>query len=416
MRPALPSSPVEIKHDSPLFRHVWRNPDKDALFRPYLFPFFLPAAMTASSSVPARPPRLHSLDALRGLDMLIILGLDALVLLLAARNPENAFLREAARQMSHAHWAGLHLYDLVFPVFVFISGVSMSFSLAKYTGGNASAASGLLHLWKRAFVLAFLGLLVNGTLTWTEDMRYASVLGLIGFSCAIAGTCILLCRRTGAIAAAAGGLLGLIALLQFTCGSFTPDGSVNSWVDMHWLPGRLHGGVFDPEGPLCIASASALCMGGWLAGKFLKESRLPSVRLCMAMMGAGILLFSAARMLDGAYPIIKSMWTGTFVLAAAGISLMLLSLFHLAVDAWNGGKWAKWAFPLRVIGVNALAAYLIHALLNVHELNQRIFSGAADFFPPFQPVLLAVSLLLLQWLVLLFFYRRRISFAKSPAK
>lgn len=84
------------------------------------------------------------------------------------------------------------------------------------------------------------------------------------------------------------------------------------------------------------------------------------------------------------------MWTGTFVLAAAGISLMLLSLFHLAVDAWNGGKWAKWAFPLRVIGVNALAAYLIHALLNVHELNQRIFSGAADFFPPFQPVLLAV--------------------------
>ena len=106
--------------------------------------------------------------------------------------------------MSHAHWAGLHLYDLVFPVFVFISGVSMFFSLAKYTGGNSSAAPGLLHLWKRAFVLAFLGLLVNGTLTWTEDMRYASVLGLIGFSCAIAGTCILLCRRTGAIAAAAG--------------------------------------------------------------------------------------------------------------------------------------------------------------------------------------------------------------------
>lgn len=92
---------------------------------------------------------------------------------------------------------------------------------------------------------------------------------------------------------------------------------------------------------------------------------------------------------------------------------MLLALFHLAVDAWNGGKWA---FPLRVIGVNALAAYLIHALLNVHELNRRIFGGMADFFPPFQPLFLAASLLLLQWLVLLFFYRRRISFAQSPAK
>lgn len=367
--------------------------------------------MNAASSVPTRSPRLHSLDALRGLDMLIILGLDALILLLASKNPENGFLQEAARQMTHARWEGLHLYDLVFPVFVFISGASMSFSLAKYTG--TSIAPGLFHLWKRAFGLAFLGLLVNGTLTWTESMRYASVLGLIGFSCAIAGTCILLCRRTGAVASAAGFILVLITLLQFTCGNFTPDGSVNSWVDRHWLPGRLHGGVFDPEGPLCVVSASALCMGGWIAGKFLKESRLPPVRLCTAMAGAGLLLFCTARMLDGTYPIIKSMWTGTFVLAAAGISLTFLSLFHLAVDVWNEGKWAQWAFPLRVIGINALAAYLIHSLLNVHELNRRIFSGMADLFPPFQPVFLAVSLLLLQWLALLFLDRRRLPFIKK---
>ena len=372
--------------------------------------------MAYSSSPPSRSPRLHSLDALRGLDMLIILGLDALVLLLASRNPESAFLQEAARQMTHARWEGLHLYDLVFPVFVFISGVSMSFSLGKYTSGNASSVPGLLHLWKRALVLAFLGLLVNGTLTWTESMRYASVLGLIGFSCAIAGTCILLCRRTGAVASAAGFILVLITLLQFTCGNFTPDGSVNSWVDRHWLPGRLHGGVFDPEGPLCVVSASALCMGGWIAGKFLKESRLPPMRLCTAMAGAGLLLFCTARMLDGTYPIIKSMWTGTFVLAAAGISLTFLSLFHLAVDVWNEGKWAQWAFPLRVIGINALAAYLIHSLLNVHELNRRIFSGMADLFPPFQPVFLAVSLLLLQWLALLFLDRRRLPFIKKAVK
>ncbi len=157
-------------------------------------------------------------------------------------------------------------------------------------------------------------------------------------------------------------------------------------------------------------------MGGWIAGKFLKESRLPPVRLCTAMAGAGLLLFCTARMLDGTYPIIKSMWTGTFVLAAAGISLTFLSLFHLAVDVWNEGKWAQWAFPLRVIGINALAAYLIHSLLNVHELNRRIFSGMADLFPPFQPVFLAVSLLLLQWLALLFLDRRRLPFIKKAVK
>lgn len=90
---------------------------------------------------------------------------------------------------------------------------------------------------------------------------------------------------------------------------------------------------------------------------------------------------------------------GTFILAAAGASLIALSLFHLAVDMWKGGSWA---FPLRIIGLNALAAYMIHALVNVHELNRRIFSGAADFFPSMQPVFL----LLLQWLVLFAFFRR----------
>lgn len=359
--------------------------------------------MPSSSSSAARPPRLHSLDALRGLDMLIILGLDALVLLLAARNPESTFLREAGRQMTHAAWEGLRLYDLVFPVFVFISGVSMSFSLARHTDGNSPAAPGLLKIWKRAFILALLGMLVNGTLTWTEDMRYASVLGLIGLSCAIAGTCILLFRRQAAVAAAGAVLTALVVFLQFTGGNFTPDGSVNSWVDRHWLPGRLHGGTFDPEGPLCILSAAVLCMAGWLAANRLRKNREHPVRFCLLMLAAGTLLFGSALMLDSVYPIIKSMWTGTFILAAAGASLIALSLFHLAVDVWNG---RKWAFPLRVIGMNALGAYLIHSLVNIRELNERIFSGVADFFPAGQPVLFAVSLLLLQWLVLFAFYRR----------
>lgn len=359
--------------------------------------------MPPSSSSPVRSSRLHSLDALRGLDMLIILGLDALVLLLASRNPENAFLQEAGRQMTHAAWQGLRVYDLVFPVFVFISGVSMSFSLARHTDGSTPAAPGLLKIWKRALILAFLGMLVNGTLTWTEDMRYASVLGLIGFSCAIAGTCILLLRRQGLAAAAGAVLLALVTVLQFTGGNFTPGGSVNSWVDTHWLPGHLHGETFDPEGPLCIISAAALCLGGWLAGNQLRKDRERPVRFCLLALAAGILLFCAALMLDGVYPIIKSMWTVSFVLAAAGVSLVTLSLFHLAVDVWKGDSWA---FPLRIIGLNALAAYLIHALVNVHELNERIFSGAADFFPSIAPVLLAFSLLLLQWLVLFAFYSR----------
>lgn len=361
--------------------------------------------MNHPSPTSERPPRLASLDALRGLDMLVILGLDALILLLASRAPDNGLLNTAAIQMTHAGWQGLRLYDLVFPVFVFIAGVSMSFSLARHADGKTATGPVLLKIWKRAFLLVLLGMLVNGPLTWTENMRYASVLGLIGLSCAIGGTCVLLLRRRGAIAAAAGGILALVALLQFSGGDFTPSGSVNSWLDAHILPGSLHDGTFDPEGPLCIISAAALCLGGWLTGSFLQDGRVPPVRRVLLMLAAGGCLFGMAWGLDGIYPVIKKMWTGTFVLAAAGVSLILLASFHLVIDVW---KFRLWAFPLRIIGLNALAAYLIYQLLNIHPLNQRIFSGAADLFPPFQSVFLAVTLLLLQWLILFFFYKRNI--------
>lgn len=143
----------------------------------------------------------------RGLDMFVILGLDALILLLASKAPDNELLKIAAIQMTHAGWQGLRLYDLVFPVFVFIAGVSMSFSLSRHEDEKTGPGPGLLKIWKRASLLVLLGMLVNGPLTWTEDMRYASVLGLIGLSCAMGGTCVLLLRCRKAIAAATGGIL-----------------------------------------------------------------------------------------------------------------------------------------------------------------------------------------------------------------
>ncbi|MBT9562759.1 DUF1624 domain-containing protein [Akkermansia muciniphila] len=124
--------------------------------------------MNHLSSTSERLPRLASLDALRGLDMLVILGLDALILLLASRAPGNGPLNTAAIQMTHAGWQGLRLYDLVFPVFVFIAGVSMSFSLSRHADEKTGPGPGLLKIWKRASLLVLLGMLVNGPLTWTE--------------------------------------------------------------------------------------------------------------------------------------------------------------------------------------------------------------------------------------------------------
>ncbi len=355
--------------------------------------------MSATSS-----NRLESLDTLRGLDMLIILGLDLLLIALAALFPESGALKESAVQMGHEAWQGLRVYDLIFPVFVFIAGVSMSFSLKKFTGENAPVGKGLLKVWRRAAVLTLLGMLVNGALTWTDGMRYASVLGLIGCSCALAGTGVLLLRRTSCITVLTAVLTGIVALIQFTGGDFTPTGSVNAWIDQHYLPGRLHDGAFDPEGLLCIVSATALCLMGRLTGEYLQSSG-SGIKKGLILLGIGILLLAAALGLDHVYPIIKKIWTGSFVLASAGVGMISLAIFYLIIDVWN---LRKWTFPLRLFGFNALVAYLFFNVLNLPALNHRIFCGVAELCGAWEHVCLAGTLILLQGGILYIFYRNKI--------
>ena len=131
--------------------------------------------------------RLESLDALRGMDMLIILGIDALVYSIYPLFNGNEFWQEARAQLGHAPWAGLRLYDCVFPLFVFIAGMSMCFSQLRQMDSPGWRV--LRKLWTRAALLVILGFFINGNISWDlQHMRFASVLGLIGLSCALAGS------------------------------------------------------------------------------------------------------------------------------------------------------------------------------------------------------------------------------------
>lgn len=369
-----------------------------------------PGSMTSPAATDAAPKpkrRLQSLDALRGLDMLCIVGLDSLARILAQTFPEQASLQTFSEQFGHKAWEGFALYDLVFPLFVFIAGVSMAFSLLKKSGEPGAWWKTLLHLYKRAIVLILLGCLVNGALSWNpENMRFASVLGLIGISCAVSGTIILLVRKTAAVAAAALLILGGIAYLQFNFGDFTPEGSINAIIDRSWLPGILHGGGYDPEGLLCIVSAIALALLGYTTGAALKYKE------CTPLMRFGFIFLCGAALLSISlvtaeyYPIIKRIWTSTFVLAAGGIGMLLLALFYLVIDVWN---LRAWSFPLKVIGMNALFAYILTSLIDFGTLNERIFSGCAELLEPdYAPLFFAASYIILLWLLLFGMYRQRI--------
>lgn len=381
--------------------------------------------MTYPPNAATPPQRLSSLDALRGLDMLLIMGLDALVYRLSPLFADNAYVQEIRRQMGHVEWEGLVVYDMVFPLFVFIAGISMSFSLRKQISHAVPAWKSLLKMWKRALILVILGWIINGALTWDpQHMRYASVLGLIGISGAIAGSFTLLTRSGWKLSTLVAVILLLgVGLAQQFLGDYTPTGSINSYLDQLYCPGRLHYGTLDPEGILCTVSAVAICLLGYSGGMILRRNEYynpkytymddcgravalkverTAVRIAKLFV-TGAVLLAAGIFLP--VPIIKNMWTPSFVLCCAGIGFWLVMLFHLIIDVWGV---RLWSYPLRVIGMNALFAYMLVHLVNFTKLGEHIGCGFWQRVvePQYLPAAYVGTGMLLAWLICLFLYRR----------
>ena len=214
-------------------------------------------------------PRLLSLDALRGFDMLWIMGLAGVFhqLFLWLKTPWLGALDE---QLKHVPWEGLHAYDLIFPLFMFLSGVAIPLSLEARLGMGYSKRSVTRKIVVRTLTLVIVGMIYNGVLSdQPVGPRFVGVLGQIGVAWGIAAAVYLFVEGTGKRVALIAAVIGAITLLQllvpvpgYGAGVLTTDGALNTWLDRLLLPGRLHGKTFDPEGLLCIFSATSLSLSG----------------------------------------------------------------------------------------------------------------------------------------------------------
>lgn len=364
------------------------------------------------SEVTPTPRRLLSLDALRGFDMLCIMGLEDVIREVARLWPSPATVT-LAEQFEHVPWAGLHAYDLIFPLFMFLSGVSIPLSMdARMDRGDSR-----WMLWRkillRCALLVVLGMVYNGVLSTKADApRFASVLGQIGIAWAIAASLQLVVRdmrvRFGILLGWLAGVAVLHLLVPvpgYGAGVLTESGAINAWLDRMLLPGRLHGGTFDPEGLLCAVSAASVTMAGSMVGTFLKRPSATSWKTVGILTGAG-----AAAVLLGwgawsaGYPAIKSLWTASFNLLAIGISTLLFALFFGIIDV---ARFSSWSFALRVIGMNSLTIYLGGRLVSFHDMSAFLFGRLSGLVGDAGPLLILCGVLVLEWLVLYFFYRQR---------
>lgn len=366
-----------------------------------------------AAGAPAPPSRIQSLDALRGFDMAFILGGSQAILGVCAFFGLDGLRETLAGWFEHPEWNGFTPWDLIFPLFLFLAGVSLPLSFAARTAKGVGKGELALHAVRRGLTLCLLGLVYNGLLGPDEpELRYASVLARIGLAWMGAALISLAVRRWGALLAAAVGVMLLHSvLLLFVAApgldapSLAPGETIHDWIDRQIVPGRLFMKVRDPEGLAGVVPAIGTALLGALAGRWLMHARAAgrSASAGLALFGLPCLAAGLLGELLGV-PINKNLWTASFVCWAAGWSFLLLALFHWVIDERG---FRRLGLVFAVIGANAILAYLMTPFISFAGIAEVVLArGLAR--NRLDPALLPLVGLMIQWALLFVLYRRRI--------
>jgi len=368
--------------------------------------------MTISTN---EPRRLLSLDALRGFDMFWIIGGEGIAHSLANLTGWGVAIW-ASNQLHHVEWDGFVFYDMIFPLFLFIAGVAMPFSLTKRLERGEDHKKLMLHVVRRGLILVVLGVIYNNGLFKASfsDTRFPSVLGRIGLAYMFAALIVLNTKLRGQLMWFVGLLLGywaamkLIPVPGFGAGQLTIDGSLAGYVDRMLVPGRLYLGVHDPEGLLSTIPAISTALLGVFAGTLLRRD-LPGVtreKKAFLLAGAGLACLLFGYLWGFAFPINKNLWSSSFVLFAGGWSLLLLALFYLVIDVWG---YTRWAFFFVVIGMNSILIYMAGRFIDFAYTTDFFLKGLLSRLDgDGGRVIWWVGFVLVEWAFLYFLYRKRV--------
>jgi predicted acyltransferase len=322
--------------------------------------------------------RVMSVDALRGFDMFWIIGAEGIVH--GLRQLSHApWIETIARQMEHEPWQGFRAYDLIFPLFVFLMGVSTVFSLQRIVERDGRSAA-TWRVIRRGVLLYLIGLAYYGAKGDPEMFRFVGVLQRIAICYLIGGLLFLYLRLPGLIATCIGLLVlywGVMALLPFP-GAAAANGAdryaegknLANYVDQHYLPGYKWDGDWDPEGLLSGVPAVSTGLLGIFAGLILTQTRFTDLQRVKYLLILGGLCLVVGWGWSYSIPIIKKLWTSSFVLWAGGWSFLLLALFYWVIDVCHVRAWAQ---PFLWIGMNSLTIYLVDNLVSFSGLVQRVF-------------------------------------------
>jgi predicted acyltransferase len=320
--------------------------------------------------------RVVSVDALRGFDMFWIMGGD-----MAFKGLDNIFHNRVSgflkEQMDHVDWLGFHFYDIIMPLFLFLVGVSMVYSYRKRLSDASSDKPIWRHTLKRVGILWLLGMIVQGNLL-TYDIDhidfYTNTLQAIASGYLIATVLILYMPVRYQILSTVGLMLAYWAILALipiggtTANAYDPEGNVAMYVEKAVMGTFIGWGTY--TWIVSTLNFGATVMLGVFAG-YLMQSNQQKMRKFWLYVISGVSLIVIALIWNIWHPVIKHIWTSSFVLFSGGICILMLALFYLIIDVWNFRKGTRW---LIILGSNAIFAYV------AWHLFEKQFVGVAEVF------------------------------------
>ncbi len=360
-------------------------------------------------NAPAIQNRILSVDALRGFDMFWITGGAAIFTTLhdAVKSPVTGAIAE---QLEHVEWQGFHFLDIVMPLFLFLTGVSMPISFKRRLQ-KSSTADVWKHIFKRVIILWILGMMVQGhlleydfsKLAFFSNTLQAIAAGFIFSAVIILNlnirwqlivTCLLpiihsLC-------------LYLIPVPEVGKVIIEPHQNLSLYIDKLLL-GSHHDGT-NYTWILTSINFTATVMTGVFAS-YILQSVLTSAKKLQWLFITGLALFIGGLLLNIVDPIIKHIWTTSFVLFSSGICFLLLSLFYLIVDFWNIKGWTTFFI---VIGSNSILAYMMGDMFTLGDLAAVFLRGLQSRLGEWYPFVLAVGTYTCFWLFFYYLYKKKI--------
>lgn len=364
--------------------------------------------------------RLVSLDALRGFDLFVLVALGPLVLSFTqAEGPEHFEGLRAA--FTHVDWEGFSPWDLIMPLFVFMSGASIPFALSRFRNG-ANRSLLVRRLLKRVLLLWLLGMVVQGNLLGLDPSRfyvYTNTLQAIAAGYLIAALLFTNTRLRTQVIVAVLLLLGYWAAMEFVsvdgygAGSYAPESNLAEWIDRTVL-GRFRDGasvneagqvVFAPwyhyTWLLSTATFGVTALTGVFAGSIARAS-WSGMQKVLVYFGLGVAMVALGWLWDIQMPVIKTIWTSSMVLVSSGYCFLLMAVFYLLFDVFHFTFGLDF---LRVYGMNSITAYVVSEVVNFRGVAHSVLYGLEQHVGGYYTFVLTFSQVLIVYLILRSMYK-----------